>query len=194
MTQILVVDDTKNIRILLTKCLEHEGCRVTAVENGPDALAALERQPFDLVFLDVRMPEMSGTEVLRRMREKGVETPVIMITAFGTVKNAVECTQLGAVAYLQKPFTENKVHQVMQTVLEQMRPEELDLTELLNTAGRRMEEGRLHEAETLLKDALPHFFMEPEIYRLLAELYRRQGRDPQARKCLSMADSIQKDT
>ena len=113
MIHVIVVDDTKNIRLLLTQCLEFEGYTVTTAGNGTEALEILSRQSFDLIFLDVRMPELSGTEVLRQMRKMGIHSPVVMITAFGTVKNAVECTQLGAVAYLQKPFTENKVNQVL---------------------------------------------------------------------------------
>lgn len=193
MKRVLVVDDTKNIRILLKKCLELEGHTVVAAENGKSALSVMEKQAFDLVFLDVRMPEISGTEVLRQMRELGIETPVIMITAFGTVKNAVECTRLGAVAYLQKPFTENKVRQVMETVLQNTPQKMPDLAELLQTAREEINESCFMEAEALLKNALPRFFMEPQLYSLLAELYNRQGKHDEALKCLSLADSISRD-
>lgn len=67
-----------------------------------------------MAFLDIKLPEVRGTEVLRRVREMGIETPIIMITAYGTVKNAVECTHLGAVAYIQKPFSADKILSVLQ--------------------------------------------------------------------------------
>lgn len=193
MKHVLVVDDTKNIRILLAKCLELENCAVTAAENGQEALSILEKQLFDLVFLDVRMPEISGTEILRRMREKGVTTPVIMMTAFGTVKNAVECTQLGAVAYLQKPFTENKVHQVLQTVLQEVHTDGQNLSEITDEADRELQNGRLKQAERILKNALPRFFMRSEIYQKLSEVYRLQGDPVQANTCRALADSVAND-
>lgn len=190
MKRVLVVDDTKNIRLLLTKCLELEGYAVTAAETGQEALSILEKKPFDLIFLDVRMPEISGTEVLRQMRENGITTPVVMMTAFGTVKNAVECTQLGAVAYLQKPFTENKVHQVMQTLLQHVGIGVQGCSEILQEADHYIQNAQLGQAEAVLKNALPRFFMQPGIYRKLAELYNLRGEIVQARTCQSLADSL----
>lgn len=190
MKRVLVVDDTKNIRLLLTKCLEMEDCTVTAAENGQEALSILQKKSFDLAFLDVRMPEISGTEVLRKMRDNGITTPVIMMTAFGTVKNAVECTQLGAVAYLQKPFTANKVHQVMQTLLQHVEIGTQGCSEVLQEADDYIQNAQLDQAESALKNALPRFFMQPGIYRKLAELYNLRGEIVQARTCQSLADSL----
>lgn len=93
MKKVLVVDDAKNIRMLLTKCLELEGYQVKTATNGKDALVLFSSERFDLAFLDIKLPELSGTEVLRRIRAQGNDTPVIVITAYPTVKNAVECTE-----------------------------------------------------------------------------------------------------
>ena len=101
--RVLVVDDTKNIRLLLTKCLELEGYEVETASNGQEGYEKICGGAYNLVFLDIKLPELSGTEVLRRIRAQGIPTPVIIITAYPTVKNAVECTQLGSIAYLQKP-------------------------------------------------------------------------------------------
>lgn len=109
MRKVLIVDDTKNIRVLLTKCLEMEGYEVKIANDGQKAVEMFLAESFDLAFLDIKMPHYSGTEGLKQIREKGITTPVIIITAYATVKNAVECTQMGAVAYLQKPFTAEKV-------------------------------------------------------------------------------------
>ena len=97
---VFVVDDTKNIRMLLTKCLEMDGYTVRVAGDGRTAVEMLTREQFDLAFLDIKMPQFSGTEVLRQIREMGIRTPVIIITAYATVKDAVECANLGAVAYL----------------------------------------------------------------------------------------------
>lgn len=118
MPKVLVVDDTKNIRNMLTTCLEIEGYKVVSASNGREAFDLLHAGEFDLVFLDIKLPEISGTEVLRRIREMGNTVPVIIMTAFATVKNAVECTKPGAVAYLQKPFTAEKVRHVLAEIKE----------------------------------------------------------------------------
>lgn len=113
MKKVLVADDTKNIRLLLKTCLEIEGYDVTLASDGNQALELIKGNSFDLAFIDIKMPEITGTEVLRRIREYGNTMPVIIMTAYGTIKNAIECTRLGAVSYLQKPFTADKVKTVL---------------------------------------------------------------------------------
>jgi two-component system, OmpR family, response regulator len=113
MKKVLVVDDTKNIRMILTKCLELEGYEVMTASDGKQALETFLTHNFDLAFLDIKLPEIRGTEVLKRIREQGIKTPVIIITAYATVKNAVECTNMGAVAYVQKPFSADKIRSVL---------------------------------------------------------------------------------
>jgi len=165
---VLVVDDTKNIRQLLSTCLEMEGYAVRTAAEGRTALQMLSKERFDLVFLDIKLPLFSGTEVLREMRETGINIPVIIVTAYATVKNAVECTNLGAVAYLQKPFTAEKVRSVLSEVLNFSagRSSEENLTAL---AEKRIEEGLFKEAERILKGAVAEFPLKPEIYLLLSQ-------------------------
>lgn len=183
---VLVIDDTKNIRLLLTKCLELEGYSVTTAANGTEALALIAEKRFDLIFLDVRMPEISGTEVLHRIRELGIHTPVIMITAFGTVKNAVECTQLGAVAYLQKPFTENKVKQVLAEVLH-FKPEGSSLDRILKAAEGHINNGRYTDAETMLKNSMNAYPLDSRVYLLLSKAYEGLSMKDEAKKCADIA-------
>ncbi|NJD03744.1 MAG: response regulator, partial [Ruminiclostridium sp.] len=77
MKKVLVADDTKNIRILLSKCLELEGYEVQTANDGQQAIELFKNTRFDLAFLDIKMPEIRGTEVLKKIREMGIETPVI---------------------------------------------------------------------------------------------------------------------
>ncbi|MGL5354095.1 MAG: response regulator [Clostridium sp.] len=105
MKTVLIVDDTKNIRLLLSKCLELENYTVHAATNATEALELVSLHTFDVAFIDIKMPNISGTALLELLRAKGFTFPVIIMTAFGTIKNAVTTTQLGAKAYLQKPFT-----------------------------------------------------------------------------------------
>lgn len=177
--KILVVDDTKNIRLLLTKCLEMEGYTVETAGDGRTAMEMLTRGQYDLAFLDIKMPQFSGTEVLRRIREMGIWIPVIIITAYATVKNAVECTNLGAVAYLQKPFTAEKIHSVMAEMLVRQ-PAGTGLDAILNLARRRMDEKQYPEAEKVLKSALVEYSLSPELHFLLARVCTALGRPQEA--------------
>lgn len=189
MTQVLVVDDTKNIRSLLTKCLESEGYSVKTAVDGRTALEILERERFGLVFLDIKMPLFSGTEVLKKMRETGINTPVVIITAYATVKNAVDCTNLGAVAYLQKPFTADKIRAVLKETLHFV-PEKSELENVLSLARDRLEQSLFSEAEDLLKRALPENPLHPELYRLLAEAARGRGDKASARKYRDIYETL----
>ncbi len=103
--KILVVDDEPEMRIAITEALKREGYQTDAVENGPDALLRLEGEPFDLVISDVKMPKMSGQELLREIKEQSPATLVIMMTAYGTIDSAVESMKEGAFDYLLKPFS-----------------------------------------------------------------------------------------
>jgi two-component system nitrogen regulation response regulator GlnG len=103
--RILVADDEPAMRWLLERLLRQAGHAVTVVEDGPAALAAAARpDPFDVAFLDIRMPGLDGLEVLSRLRAASPDTAVIVMTAHGSVRAAVEAMQRGAYDYLAKPF------------------------------------------------------------------------------------------
>ena len=96
MTQfILIVDDEPGIRQSLTSILREEGYRVEAVATGEDCLAAMKRQPFDLVLLDVWLPGIDGLETLRRLKEHTNGPAVVMISGHGNIETAVRSTKLG---------------------------------------------------------------------------------------------------
>jgi DNA-binding response OmpR family regulator len=180
MKRVLVVDDTKNIRMLLTTCLEIEDYHVDTANNGKEALEMLGTNKYDMVFLDIKLPEVSGTEVLRSIRTAGNNTPVIIMTAFATVKNAVECTKLGAVQYLQKPFTADKVRSILNSLVTQngleLGAEESSLIE------RFIETGRFDEAYSALKKNLSQNPEDGETYRMLGNLFEKQGDTEKAKK------------
>jgi adenylate cyclase len=104
---ILVVDDNDDNRYALRRHLEREGYGgIEAAENGREALDRLAARPFDLVLLDIQMPELDGYEVLARMKSDAVlrHVPVIMISAVSELDSIVRCIELGADDYLPKPF------------------------------------------------------------------------------------------
>jgi DNA-binding response OmpR family regulator len=103
MPHILVVDDDDHIRELVTLFLEREGFEVKQAADGVEALASMEREPADLVVLDIMMPSMDGWELCERLREQ-FDVPLLMLTAKGETSQKVRGFRLGADDYLVKPF------------------------------------------------------------------------------------------
>ncbi|MEQ1438420.1 sigma-54 dependent transcriptional regulator [Fontimonas sp. SYSU GA230001] len=102
--RVLVVDDEDNMRRVLEIMLSRRGYRTLSAANGRAAFELLSSQSVDLVISDLRMPEMTGIELLRKLREAGNEVPLVMITAQGSIESAVEAMRLGACDYLLRPF------------------------------------------------------------------------------------------
>jgi two-component system nitrogen regulation response regulator NtrX len=122
--KILVIDDESNIRSSLQGILEDEGYGIQTAETGEDALRVLDKQNFDLLLLDVWLPEMSGLDVLKRVKHSEDNPPVIMISGHGTIETAVQATKLGAFDFLEKPLSLEKVIVTVQNALKQRKLEE----------------------------------------------------------------------
>jgi DNA-binding response OmpR family regulator len=122
--RILVVDDDENILSLERTILEQKGFDVTTAAGGAEALQVLGERTFDLVLLDVMMPEIDGFTVCRRIKEdpKTRELPVIFLTAKGGGEALAEGFESGAVMYINKPFTANKLLTIVNTMLEPPTP------------------------------------------------------------------------
>ena len=118
--RILVVDDDENILNLEKTILEQKGFEVTGAVGGAEALAVLGKQTFDLVLLDVMMPEVDGFTVCRKIKEdpRLKDLPVIFLTAKGGGEALAEGFESGAVMYINKPFTANKLLTIVNTMLE----------------------------------------------------------------------------
>jgi len=130
MENILVIDDEKSILDLLSIVLKKEGYRVKTCLTPARVFELLEKEAFDMVICDIKLPEVSGMEILSFIRENHPETPVIMITAYGSLKQAVEALKAGAVDYILKPF---------------------DVEELKIIIAQELEKRHLKEENILLK-------------------------------------------
>jgi len=119
--RILVVDDEPNICQVLSAVLRKDGHEVEVSRDGEEALALLERAPVDLLITDVIMNNVSGVELLQRMQAASPQTPVVMMTAYGTIKSAVDAIKLGAFDYLAKPFDMDQMKSVVRKALAQRR-------------------------------------------------------------------------
>ncbi len=111
--RILVIDDERNIARMLTVSLEADGHEVIAVESGSGALRQVQKTPFDVAFLDLRLGQEDGLDVLAQLRRADAGLAIVIITAFASISNAIEATRLGAVDYLPKPFTPEQVRLVL---------------------------------------------------------------------------------
>jgi two-component system response regulator PilR (NtrC family) len=116
--RLLVVEDEKHMREILKMLLETEGYSVVAAENGSAGARWLEKEIFDLVITDIKMPGMDGYGILRKAIEVSPDTLVIMITAFGTVEAAIEAMKLGAYDYIHKPFKIDEIRLIIKKALE----------------------------------------------------------------------------
>src|SRR6476469_8397676 len=102
--RILVVDDERSMREMLAILLKREGYEVLLAENGKSAIATLEKEQVDILISDIKMPDLSGVDVLRAAKKVDQDILGIMITAFASTDTAVEAMRLGACDYLSKPF------------------------------------------------------------------------------------------
>ncbi|MBU4305475.1 MAG: response regulator [Candidatus Omnitrophica bacterium] len=137
MLEILIVDDEKEIARALKDVLDQKGYSTRVAHNGKDAFEIVKKHRPHLVFLDIRMPLMSGLTVLRNIRDYDRSIKVIMVTAFGTKEIVGEASRLGAVDFIRKPFTKNYLeHEVMAKVsaqlFEELRREVDEKNELIN--------------------------------------------------------------
>ncbi len=117
MQQILIADDDSSMRAALSESLESCGYEVVTADNGIDALQKFREGRFEVVITDMRMPKMSGMDVLRGIKKTSPETPVILITAYGTVNTAVEAMKEGAAEFIMKPFSLDDLEFVVKNVL-----------------------------------------------------------------------------
>jgi DNA-binding NtrC family response regulator len=120
--QILIIDDDEAIRDSMRQVLKKEGFQIQGAQDGQEGLALFQKEHFHTVFLDLKLPGINGLHVLRQMKHASPETPVVIITGFGTIESAVEAMKIGAFDYIAKPFT----------------PEELRLTIRKALNGRKM--------------------------------------------------------
>ena len=114
---ILIVDDEPNVRLTYRTTLETEGFQVEEASDAGAALREMGEKEFDLAILDMRMPEVDGLELLERMRELEIQTPVVIITAYGDIPHAVRAMKLGAIDFLQKPLTPEGLRSVVGEIL-----------------------------------------------------------------------------
>jgi two-component system, NtrC family, nitrogen regulation response regulator NtrX len=109
MAKILIIDDERSIRRALREILEFESFEVDEAEDGVDGLEKARAQYYDIIFCDIKMPKMDGMEVLSKIQEEKIESPVIMISGHGNIETAVDAIKKGAFDFIEKPLDLNRI-------------------------------------------------------------------------------------
>ncbi len=115
MASVLIVDDERSMRDFLKILLEKEGHEVTTASSGASALDALDKHTVDVIVSDIRMPGMTGIELLETVKEHSPEMPIILITAFASPDDAVLAMKNGAFDYISKPFNVDEIKSVIES-------------------------------------------------------------------------------
>ncbi|MEJ2364009.1 MAG: response regulator [Deltaproteobacteria bacterium] len=174
---VLIVDDEKNIRLTLSQSLESLELETDTAVNGEEALAKLKEKDYGLVLLDLRLPGMDGMEVLRRLREIRPDVQVIIITAYGTIESAVDAMKLGAVDFIQKPFSPKEIRGLVSLVLDRGKLDEqkaVDYASFIELAKRCVGDRHFDAAIEHVRKAISLDPARPDAFNLLGALMEIQ--------------------
>lgn len=175
--RILVVDDEKSIRLTVTQSLKTQGYIVETAVNGHDALEQLQKETFDLILTDLKMPGMDGMVLVEQAIQLRPHLQIIMISAHGTVENAVEVMKLGAIDFIQKPFTPTEIRELVKQVLDR-RSREQDASSfdsLLESAKYQASQRQFKDAISTIKAAIGIDPSQPAAFVLLGQLQESLG-------------------
>ena len=182
-SSLLVVDDNSMNRIMLSRYITKLGYQATLAENGRQALNKLQSEPFDLVLLDVQMPEIDGYQVLEQMKvdPRLREIPVIMISAVEELASTVRCIELGAQDYLPKPFNPVLLRARLTACLERkwLRDQEIDY---LHQVGRVTAAAVAIKNNTFQRESLDEVASRSDELGQLAQVFQEMARQVYARE------------
>src|SRR5215467_129745 len=182
-SSLLVVDDNSMNRIMLSRYITKLGYQATLVENGRQALEKLQTEPFDLVLLDVEMPEMDGYQVLEQLKAdpRLRDIPVIMISAVEELESVVKCIELGAQDYLPKPFNPVLLRARLAACLERKRLRDQEVDYLLQV-GRVTAAAAAIKANTFQSESLDEVARRSDELGQLAQVFQEMARQVYARE------------
>jgi DNA-binding response OmpR family regulator len=183
--KILVIDDEKNILFTVRQTLESQGYAVRTTTTGEEGLRLAAEENFDLVLLDLKLPGIDGVEVLRQLGQRRRRPQVIVISAFGTVTNAVEVMKSGALDFIEKPFSPQELRDAVRQVLTRPEPGTdpgNDYSGWIAMSKRCAGEGQLGNAIAHARHATGLEPDRPEAFNLLGAYCEMQGKALEAQK------------
>ena len=191
--KILIVDDEKNIRLTISQVLADMDVETDTAINGEEALVKLQNTEFGLVLLDLRMPGMDGMEVLEKLRKDRPDIRVVIITAHGTIDSAVDAMKLGAVDFIQKPFTPKEIRYLVTTIIRREsldKEKNQDYESCLELAKKCVSDRHLEAASEHVKKAISIDSSRPEAFNFLGALCEMQGDKVEGQKNYRAALSL----
>ncbi|MBN2029200.1 response regulator [bacterium] len=190
---VLIVDDEKNIRLTLGQLLSEMNMNPDSAVNGEEALAKMQKTEYSLILLDLKMPGMDGMEVLRRVRTMRPDIKIIIITAHGTIDYAVEAMKLGAVDFIQKPFTPKEIRELITLVLDRDKLNEKkaqDYKTHFEFVKKCINEQHFEAAMIHAQKAISLNPSRPEAFNLLGVLFEIKKNKQEAQKNYRAALSL----
>lgn len=182
---ILIIDDEKNIRMTLSQALQLFKVPIHTAMNGEEALVKMKAESFDIVLLDLKMPGMNGIEVLEKIRENWPSVKVMIITAHGTMEAAVDAMKLGAVDFIQKPFSVKEIRNMVSQVIKRESLNESALSQYgtaIELVRKYISEGNYTAATEAVKKAISLNTDCPEAYNLRGAILEIQNKKDEAAK------------
>lgn len=191
--KILIVDDEKNIRMTVTQALEGMDVETDTAVNGEEALAKLKDGDFSLVLLDLRMPGIDGMQVLEKLSKERPDVKIIIVTAHGTIDSAVEAMKVGALDFIQKPFTPKEIRELVSKFIQEEstgREKSQDYDSCLKLARQCVKDKHLEAAVEHVKKAISLDSARPEAFNFLGALQEIQRDRVEAQKNYRAALSL----
>jgi DNA-binding NtrC family response regulator len=177
--KVLIVDDEKNIRMTISQSMADINVETDTAVNGEEALSKLkDTEEFGIVLLDLRMPGMDGMEVLEKLRKERPDIHVVIITAHGTIHSAVDAMKLGAVDFIQKPFTPKEIRYLVSKIIKGETLDEekrQDYESCLELAKKCVTDRHFEAAIEHVKNAISIDSSRSEAFNFLGALYEVQG-------------------
>jgi len=191
--KILIVDDEKNIRMTISQSLAEMDVETDTAVNGEEALSKLKDKDFGLVLLDLKMPGMDGMEVLEELRKDRPDIRVVIITAYGTVASAVDAMKLGAVDFIQKPFTPKEIRGLVSRIIRREsldKDKARDYDSCLELARKCVSDRQFEAAAEHVRKAISIDSSRGEAFNFLGALFEVQGNKLEAQKNYRAALSL----
>jgi FixJ family two-component response regulator len=194
---ILVVDDERNVRLMYRAALDSM-FKVDEAESGAKALEMFLSRRYDVAILDLRMPGMTGLELIEKMNQVGITTPVVFVTAYADVPNAVNAMKFGAIDFLQKPVTPDQLRAIVKDILvrhaheDRKSPEVHDFEYFLRCAKRAINLRDFAAARRNLISALELNPDSPQALNLAGVMFEMREEFDQARRYYGRAIKVSK--
>ena len=190
--KLFLIDDERTIRLTFRLALETEGYDVQEAGSADEAMMGFKTEKYDLVVLDLRIGDDNGLDVLAEMRRRGIQTPTLMITAYGSIRNAVRAMQLGAFDFLEKPIDPDALRKIVAEIIGRHEPRPSDVLpgsfeDCVREAQRCINLQRFEQASEKINAALELDGDSAEAHNLRGILHEIGGNYDAARKSYGQA-------